>query len=102
VDSIITKNKDKEFIGVRFTSDEKEIIDKLVKKQSVSYNEFIRKAVLSHINNIEKQKEKININRIQSNINNINQILPALVRNIQDLYKETEGFQINKKTYFIT
>lgn len=90
------------FIGVRFTDKEKEKIDKFIKKRETSYNEFVREAVLSYMNNLETVKNKVNFNRIQLNIENFEKLLPNLIKNIHSLYKEFGDFRLNKETYFIT
>ena len=54
------------------------------------------------MNNIDTVKDKINLNRIQSNIQKFEKILPNLIRDIHKLYREFEEFKINKDTYFIT
>lgn len=91
-----------QFIGVRFTKEEKEVIDNYVEKNETSYNEFIREAVFSYINNLDAVKNKINLNRIQSNIQNFERLLPNLISEIHSLYKEFEEFKLNKDLYFIT
>ena len=54
------------------------------------------------MNNIETMKNKINLNRIQSNIQKFERLLPNLIREIHNLYKEFEDFKFNKDIYFIT
>lgn len=98
----VMKSKPVHFIGVRFTEQEKEIMDKFVKQKKLSYNQFIREAVFSYLNNVEEVKNKIDFNRISSNINNFQKILPTLIRNIHELYEECEVFKLNKEVYFIT
>ncbi|MFX1464629.1 MAG: DUF6290 family protein [Promethearchaeota archaeon] len=95
------KSKQDQFVGVRFTEKEKELIDKFIQKKNISYNEFIRDAVFSYINNIETVKNKVNIKKIYSNIQEFEKILPELIRKIHNLYRECEQFKLNKDVYFI-
>lgn len=95
-------SKRDQFVGVRFTKEEKEVIDDFVAKNKTSYNDFIREAVFSYLNNLDTVKRKINLNRIHSNIQKFEKILPDLVRDIHSLYREFEEFKLNKDIYFIT
>jgi hypothetical protein len=93
--------KKNQFIGVRFTKEEKEVIDNYVEKNEISYNDFIREAVLTYLNNLDTVKNKIDLSRIEENVNRFEIILPNLLREIHNLYKEFEEFKLNKNTYFI-
>jgi len=95
-------SKRDQFVGVRFTKEEKERIDKFIKIKNLSCNEFIRNAVFSYLNNLEGVKNKINLYRIQKNIEKFKKILPEITRNVSDLFGEFEEFKLNKETYFIT
>ena len=96
---VVTKKN--QFIGVRFTKEEKEVIDNYVEKNEISYNDFIREAVLTYLNNLDTVKNKIDLSRIEENVNRFEIILPNLLREIHNLYKEFEEFKLNKNTYFI-
>lgn len=91
-----------QFIGVRFSLEEKEIIDKYVQKKNISYNEFLRAATFSFLNNLEKAKNKIDIGKIDSTIKNMKELFPYFIRIIHDLDKEFVDFRHSKDTYFIT
>ena len=99
--SIMVSKRD-QFVGVRFTKKEKTILDNYIEKNNISYNEFIRNAVFSYLNNIETMKNKINLRKIYSNIQAFESLLPDLLRKIHSLYKEFEDFKLTKDVYFIT
>lgn len=95
-------SKRDKFIGIRFTKEEKVRIDKFIKSKNLTYNEFFHNAAFSYLNNLEGTKNKINLYRIQENMEKIKEILPKITRNVSELYGEFEEFKLNKDTYFIT
>ena len=98
------KPKRDQFIGVRFTKEEKEIIKKYVKKEGTSFTEFIRSALLSHLNNLDEAKNRINYGKINDNLYRLQARLQILYKNIRGLEWEIDEFghtKLNKDTYFV-
>jgi len=86
----IKKKEDRrdQFVGIRFSIKEKEIIDNFIKNKGYKLAEFIREAVLSHINNLEENYANLEMNKITPNIEKIKTAIKEINNSIIIIDKE--------------
>jgi len=88
-----------QFIGVRFTEDEKKEIDKYITLKNITITDFIREAVFSHLYNLTR-KNQVDFKHINSDIENIRVLSNKLRLLISQLDSEFNVLKLDVNTYF--
>jgi predicted DNA-binding protein len=60
----MTKKKD-HLIGIRFTKEERQLIENFARERNCTITEFIRESIFSHINHLDVDDFLINFNNIE-------------------------------------
>ena len=106
--ALLEKDKKSKRLFVRFTTEEYNEIEKLVKQSNISQSDLIRLRVLkNNQNTLLNAKEVISelnilnveLNRIGTNINQITKHVNSLALQNVSLYSSIDDFNLNFKTY---
>ncbi len=90
------KEKREEFVGIRFTTKEKQIIDSIVERRNSTLAEFIRESIFTHIYNLENYKNEINLKKMYDNVRNMKSSLDNLFIIFREMKKELDPFYLQE------
>ncbi|KKN16397.1 hypothetical protein LCGC14_0976360 [marine sediment metagenome] len=94
----MSKNKD-QLVGIRFTKEEKQLIETFTQERNCTITEFIRESVFSHINNLTHNVGNLDVDEFFSNFKNIEKSAEIVLKSITVLKKRLNVYDF-KRLYF--
>ncbi len=91
----MTEKKD-QLIGIRFTKEEKQIIENLARTRNSTMTEFIRESVFSHINNLFDNVGNLDVDEFLINFNKIEKSAETVLKSILILKKKLDIYDFEK------
>ena len=91
----MTEKKDK-LIGIRFTKEERQLIEKLARARSCTITEFIRESVFSHINNLYDNVGILDVDEFLINFKKIEKSAETVLRSISILKKKLDIYDFER------
>lgn len=85
-----------QLIGIRFTKNERALIESLAKNRDLTLTDFIREAVFSHINHLKENVGNINIEFFLNKFDKMGDSIKVFKNCIEAMRKEFKIYDISK------
>jgi len=91
----MTEKKD-HLIGIRFTKEERQLIENFARERNCTLTEFIRESVFSHINNLTDNVGNLDVDEFLINFNNIEKSAETVLKSITLLKKRLDIYDFER------
>lgn len=91
----MTEKKDK-LIGIRFTKEERQLIENLARERNCTITEFIRESIFSHINNLADNVGNLDVDEFLINFNSIEKSAEIVLKSIEILKKRLDIYDFER------
>ena len=94
----MSKKKD-QLIGIRFTREERQLIENVAQKRNCTLTEFIRESVFSHINNLSENVGTLEVDEFLINFNNIEKSADIVLKSVAELKKRLDVYDFKRLNF---
>ncbi len=94
----MSKKKD-QLIGIRFTREERQLIENVARKRNCTLTEFIRESVFSHINNLSENVGTLEVDEFLINFNNIEKSADIVLKSVAELKKRLDVYDFKRLNF---
>ena len=91
----MNEKKDK-LIGIRFTKEERQLIENLARERNCTMTEFIRESIFSHINNLADNVGNLDVDEFLINFNSIEKSAEIVLNSIEILKKRLDIYDFER------
>ncbi len=91
----MTKKKD-HLIGIRFTKEERQLIENFARERNCTITEFIRESIFSHINHLADNVGNLDVDDFLINFNNIEKSAEIVLKSIAILKKRLDIYDFER------
>lgn len=97
----MTKKKD-QLVGIRFTKEERQLIENFTQERNCTITEFIRESVFSHINNLADNVGNLDVDEFLLNFKNIEKSAEIVLKSIAVLKKRLDIYDFKRLNFNLT
>ncbi len=97
----MTEKKD-HLIGIRFTKEERQLIENFARERNCTITEFIRESIFSHINNLADKVGNLDVDEFLIKFNNIEESAEIVLKSIAILKKRLDIYDFERAKFDFT
>jgi len=97
----MTKKKD-HLIGIRFTKEERNLIENYAQERNCTITEFIRESIFSHIHKLSDDVGNLDVDDFLFNFNKIEKSAEIVLKSIALLKKKLDVYDFKRLNYNLT
>ena len=89
-------------IGIRFTKEERQLIENFARERKCTITEFIRESIFSHINNLAENVGNLDVDEFLINFNNIEKSAEIVLKSVAILKKRLDIYDFERVKFNLT